>query len=43
MHAVAIDERQARRVSDDLLDIGCLDGPQRVFALAGTGNLPFAA
>ncbi len=36
MHAAAIEERQARKVNDDLLDIGCLDGPQRVFdALRG--------
>jgi len=36
MHAVAVDERQARKVYDDLLDIGCLDGPQLVFdALRG--------
>jgi len=36
LHAVAIDERQARKVNDDLLDVGGLDGPQRVFdALRG--------
>lgn len=36
MHAAAIDERQTRKVNDDPLDIGCLNGPQRVFdALSG--------
>jgi len=39
MHAAAIDERQARKVNDDLLDIGCLDGPQRVFEALRGGDV----
>ncbi len=39
MHAAAIDERQARKVNDDLLDIGCLDGPQRVLDARRGGDV----
>jgi len=39
MHAAAIDKRQARKVNDDLPDIGCLDGPQRVFDALRGGDI----
>ena len=39
MHAAAIDERQARKVNDDLLDLGCPDGLQLVLDALRCGEV----